>query len=614
MISVVHFIPRGRLAANPVHFDVGPAELEDLIEKQQSMRISKTDDQSDEFSEDSDDSDDEEAAAFERLANRVENDSDAEMNDDDETAEPTEPTDETAEVSDQPDATADALIDELKMDDYDDEPEGEEMFLGGQSLTVYQSNTEDPFMTIPDSDDDDSDDDDQSIKQSDFCLMIGRTEEGDQSAIESMIFDQTTGNLFVHHDFQLPSFPLCAAYMDYDPRDLSAEPSTSQSSTQTNQTADRMGNFLAVGTFLPQIEIWNLDVMDALEPVAVLGGLDDQSTSQSTKKSKKSQPALKADSHTEAILCLAWHPAHRERLASGSADETVKLWDVSTQQCTRTLDHHKKLVNPVQPKSSKKKKGKVVDDESWFEEAAMLNASHKVQSIDWHPSEPNLLLTGAYDKTVHMIDVRVTAGSRVWKVDADVESVRWHPHNGNFFIVASESGMVSAFDARKPLEAVFRLDAHAGACTHASFNPVIPTLFMTAGNDKILKLWDVTMTDDGEMRPTLVSEKEMKVGQIWASSWARDSSSVLACGGDKGKVAVWDIREDKSCMAKYGAQQKWTALPSSEEEVTRAEKRAERSRLRGYGDSTANVRSKRGQDEDDEEESDEEVEDEQASD
>jgi hypothetical protein len=33
------------------------------------------------------------------------------------------------------------------------------------------------------------------------------------------------------------------------------------------------GSFVAIGTFDPAIEIWDLDVVDALQPTAVLGGL-----------------------------------------------------------------------------------------------------------------------------------------------------------------------------------------------------------------------------------------------------------------------------------------------------------------------------------------------------
>lgn len=33
------------------------------------------------------------------------------------------------------------------------------------------------------------------------------------------------------------------------------------------------GNFVAIGTFDPAIELWDLDVIDALQPTTVLGGL-----------------------------------------------------------------------------------------------------------------------------------------------------------------------------------------------------------------------------------------------------------------------------------------------------------------------------------------------------
>jgi periodic tryptophan protein 1 len=73
--------------------------------------------------------------------------------------------------------------------------------------------------------------------------------------LEVHVYEQQTGNLFVHHDIPLPSFPLCLAHGDISP----------------NGSA---GNFCAVGTFGPGIEVWNLDVLNALEPSCILGGED----------------------------------------------------------------------------------------------------------------------------------------------------------------------------------------------------------------------------------------------------------------------------------------------------------------------------------------------------
>ena len=38
--------------------------------------------------------------------------------------------------------------------------------------------------------------------------------------------------------------------------------------------ASQRGNFVAIGTMQPAIEIWDLDVMDGAEPAAILGGED----------------------------------------------------------------------------------------------------------------------------------------------------------------------------------------------------------------------------------------------------------------------------------------------------------------------------------------------------
>lgn len=70
----------------------------------------------------------------------------------------------------------------------------------------------------------------------------------------------------MHHDLTLPDFPLCVEWMD-------CPPSAAAAATTAGQAA-AVGSYAAVGTFNPAIEIWDLDVLDTMEPVAVLGGVD----------------------------------------------------------------------------------------------------------------------------------------------------------------------------------------------------------------------------------------------------------------------------------------------------------------------------------------------------
>jgi hypothetical protein len=56
----------------------------------------------------------------------------------------------------------------------------------------------------------------------DMLVVIGKTEL-DRSAVELYIYQEISEatnapNLYVHHDFELPAFPLSLATIDIDPR------------------------------------------------------------------------------------------------------------------------------------------------------------------------------------------------------------------------------------------------------------------------------------------------------------------------------------------------------------------------------------------------------------
>ena len=180
-------------------------------------------------------------------------------------------------------------------------------------------------------DDDEEDEDDQNdiqLNDRDALVVVAKTEE-DFASLEVNVFDTHSSNLYVHHDIPLPAYPLCFALGNvvagYDGCEAT------------------MGNYVAVGSFDPGIEIWNLDVMNALEPTVVLGGVDTSEAEErwmrlpgataSGKKGKKrsngplpqSDSNLREGSHTSAVMGLSWNAIHTQVLASGSADGTVKV-------------------------------------------------------------------------------------------------------------------------------------------------------------------------------------------------------------------------------------------------------------------------------------------------
>lgn len=427
---------------------------------------------------------------------------------------------------------------ELDMDRYDEEDSsGLQIFgNGGLSTLYYASNEDDPYLTIKEEESEDEREDFE-IRDTDLLLVAARNED-DVSHLEVWVYEEhqqqesNEANMYVHHDIMLPAFPLSLAWLDCDLR----APASSSPPTSSR------GNFVAVGTMQPEIEIWDLDVVDDVEPVVILGGRE--STKELTepagsveetgkkkkgvkKDSRKKGSALRPGSHSDAVLALSWNAAYKNVVASGSADGSVKLWDIVAQRCEHTLTHH----------------------------------SDKVQAVAWNPKEPPVLLSGSFDKTAALADARVPdRASLVWSVSADVECQAWDPHHPQCFVVSTEDGLVSYFDARKggrprtaasaatpsPI-ALFVLHAHDKATCAVSFNTVAPDLLSTASTDKMVKLWDIA-----ESKPSCLSSTNPKVGAIFSMAFCADAPFLLAVGGSRGNLHVWDVLNDSAVGRRFG--------------------------------------------------------------
>jgi periodic tryptophan protein 1 len=70
------------------------------------------------------------------------------------------------------------------------------------------------------------------------------------------VFVENTSALYVHHDNLLAAYPLALQYLPFNPIN-----------------PENHGNSVAIGSFMQGIEIWDLDILDAVEPVVNLGGI-----------------------------------------------------------------------------------------------------------------------------------------------------------------------------------------------------------------------------------------------------------------------------------------------------------------------------------------------------
>ena len=102
-------------------------------------------------------------------------------------------------------------------------------------------------------------------------------------------------------------------------------------------------NYIAVGSMEGAIELFDVDLVDQMEPMHTFGKTEKKKKKKSKTGKKSSQKS--GEGHDAAVLDLAWNKLVRQIIASSSADATVALWDLSQMKMALHLDKlHEKQV------------------------------------------------------------------------------------------------------------------------------------------------------------------------------------------------------------------------------------------------------------------------------
>lgn len=323
---------------------------------------------------------------------------------------------------------------------------------------------------------DESDDDDYTVHSSDLILATVTSNE-DISECELHLYDTTDGSFFLHHDFPVGPFPLAIEWCD-----------------RAKGVDDKQSlNFLAIGTFLPNIEIWNGDSSEPA-PRGSLGKLDEN------------QKPI-GDCHNGAVLTLCWNKTFRNVLGSGSDDSTIKIWDIIKEECSATFKQ-----------------------------------KDKVQTLKWNNVESSIFISGI-NQYLTGIDVRTPNNIFNYKLPSSIEHVEWNPFNPTNVLASSENGSIYSYDL-KTNTLLFNLQAHNESCSCLSFSTKIPGLLATSSSDKSVKLWDVFNNV-----PRHISTKTMTIGDILCCSFNNNANiPILSCGGTD-SIAIWDLSGESGLLS-----------------------------------------------------------------
>lgn len=391
------------------------------------------------------------------------------------------------------------------LDNYDDEIGDMQGFNG---IYVYSNNADDPYLTKTDENElADSGDEEEKVstvlKPDDNLLLCARCSEH-SNILEVFVYNHSTKDFYVHHDMPLMETPLCMQWIGFDP------------GAEDNEK----GNLVALGNFNSTIDIWDVDVMNTLEPILTIG----RNCNVNLKKTKKKRKFC----HNDAILDLSWTDSVKDNLASASADGMVALWDLEMVVATNVFKDH----------------------------------STKVQSIEWKPCSSSNLCSGSFDGKVYILDKKTNASCAEWQVDGEVERIRWNCIDSNYFVVGTDKGMVYYLDCRKPSSSVLEWQAHEQPIPCLSiFNVESETFLSTGSSDGLAKIWDLGNVN--EKIPTMIFDKHMKIGMVHCSQVNPNENLVIAYGGQKDAIRLWDLSQTNELSLRFGLSKLSDTVPDT---------------------------------------------------
>ena len=210
--------------------------------------------------------------------------------------------------------------------------------------------------------------------------------------------------------------------------------------------------------------------------------------------------------HRGSVWSVAWSPDGKQ-LATGSWDNSIKLWEANTGKLQHTVQGHK----------------------------------NRVHKIAWSPDGQHLASCG-WDGAIKIWD-------GTWPEhtlnghSAIAFCIAWSP-DGKRLASGSPDKSVRIWDAENGKQ-LHLLEGHTGTVWSVAWSPDGKRL-ASASNDFTVKVWDVEL---GTVVHTLAGHE----GSVWSTEWNPDGKR-LASSGDDRTVRVWNATTGRSLHILRGHQ------------------------------------------------------------
>ncbi|XP_019628611.1 PREDICTED: DDB1- and CUL4-associated factor 13-like [Branchiostoma belcheri] len=294
------------------------------------------------------------------------------------------------------------------------------------------------------------------------------------------------------------------------------------------------------------------------------------------------------DGHRDGVNCMAKHPGSLSTLLTGACDGEIKIWNLGSRDCRRTIQAHTgfvrgmcvtpdhgnvlsigddktiKMWSLTSPEAGEEEEepvqtilgksiftgidhhwkdatfatcGQTVDIWDHARAEPLRSFSWGVDSLNcvrFNPIEKHYLASCAADRSIILYDTRGSSPLRKVILNMRSNVLAWNPMEAFVFTVANEDHNLYSFDIRR-LTSPFNIHMdHVNAVLDLDYSPT-GREFVSGSFDKTIRIFPLEKGRSREVYHT----KRMQ--RVFCIKWSLDNKYILS-GSDETNVRIWKAK------------------------------------------------------------------------